>query len=91
MVYVLLKLTGRVERVGLWACVLMLGIELFQLTGVAAEMMRSEHVVVRLGAVLLGTHFGWLDLAAYGVGIWLVSLLGRAGRGLAGGGGGGRS
>ncbi len=81
MVYVVLKLTGRVERVGLWACALMVGIELFQLTGIAAGMMRSDSVVVRLCAVALGTHFGWGDLAAYGVGIWGVSLLGPTGRG----------
>ena len=49
--------------------VAMVAIELFQLTGIAAGMLKSEFVVVRICARLMGTAFGWLDLAAYGVGI----------------------
>ena len=78
MVYVLLRLTGRVERVALWTAVAMLAIELFQLTGVAAGMVRSEHLLVRACARLLGTQFSVFDLLAYAVGIASISAMDRS-------------
>ena len=78
MVYAILRLTGRVTRVAVWAAVAMLLIELFQLTGIPAEMLRSHSAVVRICARLLGTHFGWLDLTAYAAGIGCISVLDRS-------------
>ncbi len=73
MVYVLLRLTGRIERVALWAAVAMLAIELFQLTQIPAGMLRSGHPAVRACAHLLGTRFSLLDLVAYAVGIACIA------------------
>jgi len=73
MVYVLLRLTGRITRVALWTAVAMTSLELFQLTHVPAALFASTHPAVRLCARLLGTEFGWLDLAAYAVGIASVA------------------
>lgn len=81
MVYALLRLSGRVERVALWAAVAMVGIELFQLTGLAAGWVRSEWLVVRVCARLLGTQFGVWDLVAYGVGIAVMRMGDEAGPG----------
>lgn len=69
MVYVLIRLSGRTTRVTLWAAVAMAAIELFQLTGIAAGMLRSEHLAVRACARLLGTEFSPFDLLAYAAGI----------------------
>lgn len=68
MVFVLLRLSG-VRRVAWWASVAMVAIELFQLTGIAAGMLGSGSLVVRICARLLGTEFRWQDLVAYGAGI----------------------
>jgi hypothetical protein len=70
MVYGVLRLFLRsAAAAGAWAGVAMIAIECFQLTGMAAGMLESEVLAVRICARLLGTHFSWLDLAAYGVGI----------------------
>ena len=79
MVYVLFRLTGRVERVAMWAAVAMTAIELFQLTGVPADMLRSRYLVVRAGARLLGTEFSGFDLLAYAVGIGCIAVMDRGG------------
>src|SRR4051812_28564546 len=57
MVYTLLRLTGRITHVAVWAAVAMLSIELFQLTQVPAGMLRSEYQLVRACARLIGTEF----------------------------------
>lgn len=80
MVYVLIRLSGRVSRVALWASVAMLAIECFQLTGIPAALFRSDNPAVRALARLLGTHFSVLDLMAYAVGIAGVAAVGRARR-----------
>jgi hypothetical protein len=77
MVYVLLRLTGRILRVTLWAAVAMTAIELFQLTGLAAGMLQSANPAARACARLLGTQFSVFDLLAYAVGIACVALLDR--------------
>ena len=77
MVYVLFRLAG-VARVALWAAVTMTGIELFQLTGVPAGMLRSGHLVVRACGRLLGTEFSVFDLLAYAVGIGCIAAADRA-------------
>jgi hypothetical protein len=69
MVCVLLRLTGRIQRVALWAAVIMIALESFQLTGIPAALYGSNHLPLRLAARLLGTHFHWLDLVAYAAGI----------------------
>lgn len=79
MVYILLRLTGRVSHVGWLAAVVMVAIELFQLTGVAAGMLRGEHLAGRVLARLLGTEFGVLDLVAYAVGIGCLAAFDRGG------------
>ncbi|HYP15012.1 MAG TPA: DUF2809 domain-containing protein [Bryobacteraceae bacterium] len=83
MVYVLFRLTGGFERVAVWAAVAMLAIELFQLTGIAAAMLRSGSVAARLAARLLGTHFSVFDLFAYAAGIGCTAALDRSGWGRA--------
>lgn len=65
------------RQVAAASAVAMLGIEVFQLTGVAERMWASGSVVGRLMARVLGTTFGWRDLAAYGVGIGVVGALDR--------------
>ena len=53
----------------------MTGIELFQLTGIASEMLRNSSLAVRLCARLLGTQFSVLDLLAYAVGIGCIAAV----------------
>jgi hypothetical protein len=78
MIYVLLRLTGRVTRVALWSAVILLAIECFQLTGVAAGLSRSPHLPFRLLARALGTHFSPLDLLAYAAGLAPFAIFDRA-------------
>ena len=77
MVYVILRLTGRIARVAVWAAVAMTAIELFQLTRAPAGMLRSEYSAIRACARLLGTEFSVLDLLAYGVGILCIDVVNR--------------
>lgn len=77
MVYIILRLTGLFTRVALWAAIVMLAIELFQLTGIPATMHRDAHPAVRIGARLLGSTFSVLDLAAYAVGILFTAGVDR--------------
>jgi hypothetical protein len=78
MVYILLRLTGRIGRVALWSAVAMTAIELFQLTQIPANLLHSANPVVRICARLLGTDFSFLDLAAYAVGIACIAALDRS-------------
>jgi hypothetical protein len=77
MVYVLFRLTRRVEHVVLWAAVTMTAIEFFQLTGIPLAMLHSRHAMVRLCARLLGTEFSVYDLCAYAVGIACLAAIDR--------------
>jgi hypothetical protein len=77
MVYVLLRLTGRVARLALWTAVAMAAIEFFQLTRIPAGMLRSGFPAVRVCARLLGTEFSVLDLLAYAVGIACLAAVAR--------------
>jgi hypothetical protein len=74
MVYTILRLLCRSASVALPAMVVMVGIELFQLTMIPAHMLGSEHLIIRICARLIGTEFSFLDLLAYGVGIGCVYL-----------------
>ena len=84
MVYVLFRLTGRIARVAIWAAVAMTAIELFQLTRIPADMLRSPYPALRACARLLGTQFSVLDLLAYAVGIGCIAAVDRAESPLAG-------
>jgi hypothetical protein len=77
MVYAMLRLlwTASAVAVAGSAMVVMTVIELFQLTGIPAHMLASEHVVAHICARLMGTEFSFLDLLAYGVGIECIYLV----------------
>lgn len=75
MVYVLFRITGRTRQVALWSGAAMTAIELFQLTGIPAGMLRSASPLVRVCGRLLGTEFSFLDLLAYAVGIACMAAL----------------
>ncbi|MEZ4618078.1 MAG: DUF2809 domain-containing protein [Caldilineaceae bacterium] len=71
LVYLLLSL-GRWRSLwgkALVALVIMVAIESFQLTGIPYQFSRRAAWVPRLVAIVLGTHFSWVDLWAYLVGI----------------------
>ena len=46
-----------------------------QLTLIAAEMLKSEHLIVRIIARLMGTHFSYLDLLSYVAGISCIYVV----------------
>ena len=75
MVYVILRLSGRVAAVAPWAMAVMTAIELFQLTMIPAHMLSSGHGMVRICARLMGTEFSFLDLLTYAVGIAGIYLV----------------
>lgn len=56
-------------RKALITLVAMVIIETFQLTGFAWQMRHSDNVLLKAISIVLGTHFGAMDLVAYGVGI----------------------
>jgi hypothetical protein len=77
MVYTILRLFWRAAapaRVAVSAMAVMTAIELFQLTMIPAQLLASEHVMVRTGARLMGTEFSFLDLLTYAVGIACIYL-----------------
>jgi hypothetical protein len=78
MIYVIFRLTGRIARVAVWAAITMIVIELFQLTGIPAEMLRSGSAAARVCARLLGTQFSVLDLLAYAAGIGCIAAVDRS-------------
>lgn len=71
MVYALIRLVwlAKPSRIAALAMTVMAAIEIFQLTRISAQLLASQHLLVRLGARLLGTEFNWLDLLAYAAGI----------------------
>jgi len=80
MVYALLRLRWRARAVPLYAMAIMIVIELFQLSGIPANMAASDQLVTRICARLLGTEFSFLDLLAYGVGILCLYAVDAAGK-----------
>lgn len=75
MIYILLALLmGRVGTLARFvlALILMVGIELFQLTHIPLAMRSSETTVLRLLSILLGTTFSWYDIAAYLIGLIMI-------------------
>jgi hypothetical protein len=69
MVYAILRLLMWGTAVAVPAMIIMIGIELFQLTMIPAHMLASEHMIVKICARLVGSEFSFLDLLAYGTGI----------------------
>ena len=69
MVYAILRLLRMGKPVLVPAIVIMLAIELFQLTMIPARLYASGHLALRIAAHVLGTTFSMLDLLAYAVGI----------------------
>ena len=74
MVYAILRLLMWGTAVALPAAMIMVGIELFQLTMIPARMLESEHMMVKICARLIGSEFSFLDLLAYGTGIACIYL-----------------
>jgi hypothetical protein len=64
-----------VFRRALLAMAVMTALELFQLTGIPATMLRTGTLPVRVIARLLGTEFSFRDLLAYAVGIAAICLV----------------
>ena len=80
MIYAILRLcwiTARRSRVAGAAMAMMTGIELFQLTGIAAEMVRSGSPVTRICGRLMGTTFSFVDLGSYAIAIGVCFLADR--------------
>jgi hypothetical protein len=77
MVYAALRLMWSGKRAALAAMSLMTALELFQLTLVPARMAASGSAIANVAGRLLGTQFGYGDLAAYAVGIAGLYLLDR--------------
>jgi hypothetical protein len=75
MVYAILRLRWTSGLAAVWSVAIMLAVELFQLTLIAAEMLKSEHLVVRIIARLMGTHFSSVDLLTYVVGIGCIYVV----------------
>ena len=71
MIYTIVRLiwSAPQPRLAALSMAIMTAIEVFQLTLIPARLVTSEHLLVRLGARLLGTEFSLLDLCAYVVGI----------------------
>ena len=83
MVYAILRILMWGKAVAVAAMIIMIGIELFQLTMIPVHMLASEHMIVRICARLIGSEFSFLDLLAYGTGIACIYLadLSHTGRG----------
>ena len=54
---------------------LMTGIETFQLTLIPLQFRASDHTILKVISILLGTTFSWLDLIAYLVGIAAIYIV----------------
>lgn len=78
MIYALLRMFIDRPRATVFAALLMLAVECFQLTMIPARLVASDGILIRLLGWLLGTRFDWLDLLAYGVGIGAIYLVDRA-------------
>jgi hypothetical protein len=63
------------RRRALVAFGLVAAIEVFQLTGVPAQLARSGSPALQIAAIVLGTKFSWYDLLAYAAGTGMVYLL----------------
>ena len=69
MVYAIVRLWRTPRTAAAWSVAAMIVIESFQLTLIAAHMLNSDQLAVRITARLMGTHFSLLDLLAYFIAI----------------------
>ncbi len=76
MIYLLLPVSDISKRMSV-AMGIMGVIELFQTTGIPAQMVQSGTLPWRLAGRLWGTVFGWADLVAYAVGIGTIGAWDR--------------
>lgn len=72
LIYLLLPAQPVARRAAL-AMAILTGIELFQLTKIPLQMVTDSRWPVRGIGRLLGTTFGWGDLAAYAAGIMALT------------------
>ncbi len=78
MVFMLLLVLAPIRArstAALVAAVIMVLIEAFQLTGIPLQLRGSDHALLRLLAVLLGTTFNGWDIVSYGVGILVIFVV----------------
>jgi hypothetical protein len=57
--------------------VIVIAIETFQLTGLPLGWRQSDNPLLKALAIVLGTEFSWLDMAAYAIGIAAVAFFER--------------
>ena len=72
LIYLLLPSQPVTRRAAI-AMAILTGIELFQLTNIPRQMVGSSYWLIRGVGRLLGTTFGWGDLAAYATGIAVLT------------------
>lgn len=77
MVYAILRFFASPVTAAVTASVAMTAIELFQLTLIPLHLLASRHLIVRIGARLMGTSFSFVDLWTYAVGIVCIYLADR--------------
>ena len=75
MVYAILRLCWQGRFVAIAASLILLAIELFQLTGIPANFALDENLAIRICGRLLGTEFSFADLLAYAVGIACIGVV----------------
>jgi len=76
MVYAIIRIFWKApaRTIAVTAMLAMTVIELFQLTKIAAHLLSSQHLIVRICARLMGTEFSFVDLFTYAVGIACMFL-----------------
>lgn len=78
MIFMLLLVLAPIcarSTAALVALVIVVLFEAFQLTGIPLQLRGSDHILLRLLAVLLGTTFNGWDIVSYGVGILVVFVV----------------
>lgn len=72
LIFLLLPVQPVAHRAAI-SMAIMTGIELFQLTNIPLQMVADSRWPVRVVGRLLGTTFSWGDLAAYAIGIAILT------------------
>ena len=75
MIYGILRIFRSPAASGIYAMAAMTVIELFQLTMIPAHLLKSNSLLIRLCARLMGVEFSFLDLLTYAIGIGCISWL----------------
>jgi hypothetical protein len=78
MVYLLVSILwgeGSPPKKAILTVALMSGIEAFQLTLIPLQFRLSDHTILKVISILLGTTFSWLDLIAYLAGISAIYIV----------------